>query len=382
MHSRVVIHRRDSSASDSSYDSRHTYSTAATVYSDAHSDHHCYKVDNPTVLKHPYSVQSHYAEPYYCDQESFYSDPEEVSSVGTYASTVASDEDLDEDEEKYGPYDEPEYVEDAYVSSAVPSTPSEFAQFFPSKRRLNVRHDDSVDGNMNLRVDTEVHTTEGRPVDLTLFYLRMHDLKNREFSLRRYCRDSGKEVCKSSRKYTKPSAKGRPTLQRSMSSALATLGLKSESKSSPASSSFSIKRHDSGYGSGSDDDDDPRLGPSPSTECRTSLPIPTNTTKLEFSNYAHIDVKRRGTKSSKRYEFEYWGSQYAWKRVARKNGDKKEISYHLINTDAGVDVAHIIPDPMTPAEAQLERDAGGWVPPSSMWISDSKVLDRETDVAQ
>lgn len=382
MPSRPVTQRRDSYASESSDYSRHTYSTAPTVYSDAHSDDHYYKVDSGQKLNYP--VRSPYEEPYYCDQESFYSDPEELSSVGTYASTIASDEDLDdieEDDESYGSYGKLEYPEDAYVSKAVPSTPSEFAHFFPSKRRLNIRHDDSVDGNMNLRVDTEVHTTEGRAVDLTLFHLRMHDLKDREFSLRRYCRDSGREVCNSRRKYTKPAAKGRPALQRSMSSALATLGLKSENKLSPASSSFSFKRQDSGYGSGSEDDS-PKSGHSLSKPRNTSLPIPTNTTKLDFSNYAHVDVKRRGTKSSKRYEFEYWGSQYAWKRVVRREGNTKEISYHLQNTDTGTKVAHIIPDPMTPVEAQAEKEAGGWVPPSSMWISDNKVLGGETDVAE
>ncbi|RAL65797.1 hypothetical protein DID88_005462 [Monilinia fructigena] len=61
---------------------------------------------------------------------------------------------------------------------------------------------------------------------------------------------------------------------------------------------------------------------------------PTNTTKLEFSNYAQIDVKRRGTKALKRYEFEYWGHSYSWKRVMEKDGEGKAISYHLFKEDS------------------------------------------------
>jgi len=297
--------------------------------------------------------------------------------VETYASTVASFEDLDESE--YPPYEEPQYQHEPYIPTALPSSSADFADFFPSTRRMCIRHDDTTDGNMNLRIDTETQTTSGRRVDLTLFHLRMHDLKSREFSLRRYCRDSGREVCHSSRKYIKPASETRPALQRSMSNALASLGFKFDNRSFTAAS---LKRTDSGYGSDSDGEDEADLSKfSPKSSRTSGIPLPTNTTNLQFSNYAHVDIKRRGAKSSKRYEFEYWGTTYTWKRVAKKTGDSKEISYHLYNTETSLPIAHIVPAPMTPSERLEESAKGGWIPPSSMWISDEKKISRFTDVA-
>ena len=231
---------------------------------------------------------------------------------------------------------------------------------------------------MNLQVYTDEPQVDGKKMDLTLFHLRMHDLKNRQFSLRRYCRDSGREVCHSSRKYTKPAAV-RPGLQRSMSNALNSLRSKSDSHSNPISS---IKRVDSGYGSLSEEDVDLEeevQSPKP----RSSIPMPTNTTHLEFSNYSHVDVKRRGAKSSKRYEFEYWGEEYTWKRVCRRSGSTKEISYHLIKVGTTVTIAHIAPIMLTPAETEDEEAKGGWIPPCTLRISDQKISSRKmTDLAE
>ena len=166
-----------------------------------------------------------------------------------------------------------------------------------------------------------------------------------------------------------------------MSNALASLRSKSDNRMATVSS---LKRSDSGYDSMSDDGGDDvkpcKFGCRASSKGGT-LPLPTNTTKIEFSNYAHVDLKRRGTKSSKRYEFEYWGEAFAWKRSAKKVGKAKEISYHLYNTETLVSVAHIVPIPMTPAEACEEERKGGWVPPCSMWISDGRILQASTDVA-
>ncbi|KAL8957336.1 MAG: hypothetical protein Q9193_005364 [Seirophora villosa] len=290
------------------------------------------------------------------------------------ARSIDTFEDLDDE---VPPFDVPEDYHEPLPSTAVPSTPQEFAECFPSGRKLFIRHDDStLDGNMNLRVDTEIREPGSQRLDLTLFHLRMHDLKNREFSLRRYCRDSGREVCHSSRKYTKPAAISRPSLQRSMSSALSSLRGKSDSKSITKAS---LQRQDSGYDSMSDDDvETEAVKQSPKGR---SIPLPTNTTQLEFSNYAHLDVKRRGTKTSKRYEFEYWGTKYVWKRVAVRMGLFKEVSFHLVNTDSAATVAHIVPATMTTAETQEEEAKGGWVPPCLMWISDAKILNGLSDVA-
>lgn len=374
MPSRVITTRRgSSSSSECSGDSDRSCSTAPTFYS-----------VRPALKRHQTDIPAYkpdYAHDYPHDVEwndSFYGRSDGRSSVETYASTVASEEELADD---YPSYQEPEFVSKPYSSTAVPSTPLEFAGYFPSTRRMCIKHDDTVDGNMNLRIDTEKHTSNGRKVDLTLFHLRMHDLKNRDFSLRRYCRESGREVCHSSRKYTKPASERRPGLQSSMSNALASLRSKSETKTSTIAS---LKRQDSGYDSMSEEEDDfdSRQSSLSLTSKSNSIPLPTNTTNLEFSNYAHVDLKRRGAKSSKRYEFEYWGSTYTWRRVVKKNATSKDVSYLLYNPETFSPIAHIVPTPMTPSEAKAEATKGGWVPPCSMWISDERTLSGSTDVAE
>ena len=355
---------QSSSSSEYSDSSDHSRSTAPTVHS-----------DRPTFRKVYHTEPASYASNDW--DETYFEDPYGRASVDTYASTVASEDELPED---CLAYEDSDYQQEIYPTTAVASTPPDFADFFPSTRRLCIKHDDATpDGNMNLRVDTEVQTSKGRAIDLTLFHLRMYDLKTRDFSLRRYCRDSGREVCHSTRKYTKPATGKRPALQRSMSHALSGFRSKSDSRSP---SHASLKRQDSGYDSEHDEDDDELQNKMPPSRAASSIPLPTNTTKLEFSNYAHIDVKRRGAKTSKRYEFEYWGTKYAWKRISQRDGTGKEISYHLINLETSAPVAHIVPTPLTPAEQQDEEAKGGWVRPCSMWISDDSILSGLTDVAE
>lgn len=346
------------SGSDSGYSdlSDHTESTAPTVYSSRRpSLKHCETAALP-YIGNPWA-------------ESRYDDVDPRVSVETYASTVASEEDFDDD---LDPFDVPEYEDESLGGiTAVPSTPPHFAEYFPSTRRLNIKHDDAtLDGNMNLRVDTEIRGSEGRRVDLTLFHLRMHDLKNREFSLRRYCRDSGREVCHSSRKYSKPATPRRPGLQRSMSNALSTFRSKSENKTTTITS---LQRSDSGYETCSDEELNIEAA-NPHPKGHDTLALPTNTTRLEFSNYAHVDVKRRGAKSSKRYEYEYWGTNYAWRRTASRTGSFREVSFHLIDTKTSNIIAHIVPAALTVAESREEEAKGGWVPPCSLWISDERIL--------
>lgn len=298
------------------------------------------------------------------------SELDDRASIATYTSTIPSEEDFEEEDL----FSVPDYEDERFSSTAIPSTAADFAAHFPSTRRLNIKHDDAtLDGNMNLRIDTEIKDSEGHPVDLTLFHLRMHDLKNREFSLRRYCRDSGREVCHSSRKPSK-----KPGLQRSMSDRLSSLRTKSEAKTFTHQG---LKRNDSGYGSLFGDElDEESVRESPKTT--SPIPLLSNTIHLEFSNYAHVDIARRGIKSSKRYEFEYWGTQYAWKRLVSRTGSSKETSYHLVDMVSSRPIAHIVPSPMTKTEAQEEEEMGGWVPPCSMWISDERITQGLTDVAE
>ncbi|KUI55077.1 hypothetical protein VP1G_02421 [Cytospora mali] len=312
------------------------------------------------------------------------------SSVDTYASTDASDEDLplerEEDLIRDHEYDYipplPSYRHEPTEQNIRPSTPKDFAQLFPSRNRLSIRHDDfTSDGNMNLRVDTEVPGR--RKTAVQLFHLRMYDLARREFSLRRYCRDSGREVCNSKRKYVDPTSADRPNLQRSVSSAMKAMAKPQSRRSNSSSSSTKEKRPSTSH-SYETNAEVATLSPrSAEIDYRKPQPLqPTNTIKLEFSNYAGVEVERKGQKSknNKRYEFKWWGHNYAWKRVVEKHLDGV-VSFHLIRDGESTPVAHIVPETRSPNQVEADEAAGGWVPPCYMWINDSSVLQAVTDVA-
>lgn len=359
--------------SDESQESR---STAPTHYSSSPrpSMQHA-ATDRPVYLKHQYEFDASPSTTY-CSR----------ASTETYASTTASSEELYEDPQlEDSEYELPEYRE-VVETDLRPSNPSDFAKFFPTTKRMYIRHDDTTpDGNMNLRVDT----TTGKSGTVQLFHLRMHDLKKREFSLRRYERSSGREVCHSTRKYSKPAVERRPALTKSVSNAFASIrrpefkrtesGASQHSHKSSKSYSTPSQRQDSGYGS---EDEEDEIDYFMNEKKSKQIPIPTNTTKLEFSNYAQVEVKRRGAKSSKRYDFEYWGYTYTWKRVTEKDGQGKAVSYNLYKGDSGRAVAHIVPELRSPSQIREEEMAGGWVPPCSMWISDKNLLEAVTDVCE
>ncbi len=258
-----------------------------------------------------------------------------------------------------------------YHSDAIASTPKDFAQFFPSHRRLSIHHDDAtVDGNMNLRVDIPPSTRYQRP--MTLFHLRMRDLRTRDFSLRRYCRDSGREVCHSIRQIQKPTSARRPTFQRPFTDAISHFRHKRHTSSTLSSLNAG---HGAMFG-----EPEARSYDNPSDETQT--PSSTNIVKLEFGNYAHVDIKRRGAGSQRRYCFEYWGLNYAWKRQVRRDGDFVEVSYHLVRDDKASPIAYIVPAPLTTEQFREEELRGGWIPPCSMWICDDKVISGSPDVAE
>jgi len=297
------------------------------------------------------------------------------TSVDTYASSSEEELELEDD---YPEYEVPAYTQEVMPTDAIPTTPKDFSDLFPSSRKLYIRHDDStLDGNMNLRVDTQAGTSSGTKQNFILFHLRMHDLRNREFSLRRYCRESGREVCHSIRKYQKSPADKMPALQKSFSSVFATLRHKTDARPSTASG---LKRSDSGYDSlhGIDEDGE-RVEQASHLKNHSSLP--TNTIKLEFSNYAHVDVKRRGARSHKRYLFEYWGMNYTWRRLSKRDGDTEMVSYHLFAGDSDQKLACIVPMRLTPAQAREETARGGWIPPCYMRICDEKLTKAGQDVS-
>lgn len=313
----------------------------------------------------------------------YYSKPYNVSPATTYyprSSTEtylsgASEENLYLEPEVYDhEYDVPELRVRGDVSVDLrPSTPQDFAELLAHSKRMYIRHDDTTyDGNMNLRVDIE-DPCGGPRANIQLFHMRMHDLRKREFSLRRYERASGREICHSSRKYKTPSER-KPGLSRSMSNAFAKFKRSNSGSSTNSALARPVRRQDSGYGSSQDDDEEGEA-------TKPADQVPTNTVKLEFSNYAVVEVKRRGAKSSKRYEFEYWGHTYTWKRVIEQDGEGKAVSYHLHKDDGNV-VAHIVPEMRSPFQVRADAIAGGWVPPCSMWVSDQSILEASTDVAE
>lgn len=334
-----------------------------------------------------------------CSAPFYAEDPR--NSTSTYASTVSSEEDFSKEEEEqqhiHQPPPPPQYEvvterQEVYASSAIPSNPATFADLFPSGRRLLIHHDDStLDGNMNLRVDTLLSRRDRRsPLqEVTLFHLRMYDLHSRNFSFRRYCRDSGREVCHS-RRLTHTSQSQLPSLRRSWSSVLNSLRPGSSDRHSAtgfwghhnSNNHNNKKKHQSLPKSSPlqdilNDDDDSSI-----TESEGKIEKLTDTILFEFCNYAHVELSRVGVKPSKRYEFEYWGAKYQWRRETRKEGDTKEISYHLVNLETSRTVAWLVPEILTPMERMEEQEKGGWVPKSSMWISDSSVYERMSDIAE
>lgn len=297
-----------------------------------------------------------------------------AESIYTYASSVSSD-----DEDLEPPV---EVVRERYVkvpSVALPSNPPTFGELFPSTTRLVIKHDDStLDGNMNLQVNTFISEPRERQCEVTLYHFRMYNLHNRKFSFRRYCRDSGREVCHTSRKRQHPKNEALTAIQRPLGSALSNF-LPNTTRGS--SLSTALKRRDSGYKSGLEEADSITGRQASMDSSISSKPSPsTNTILLEFSNYAHVDVKRRGSKS--RYAFEYWGAKYQWKKSVWKEGDTKETCYDLYHSERAQPVAHIMPDQLSSTEALTERRRGGWIPPSSMWISDPSVYKGMKDVAE
>ncbi|KAL5594164.1 hypothetical protein BROUX41_001209 [Berkeleyomyces rouxiae] len=336
------------------------------------------------------------------------------SSTETFASTVASSLDDDcNDHTAYARdanpdpnYEIPQlhpYTHDVVDHTVRPSNPADFARLFPSMNRLHICHDDFTDdGNMNLRVTTDA-TYRNRRISMQLFHLRMYDLARRDFSLRRYCRDSGREVCSIKRHYLK-----RPTnetklsvssvlrknfsLRRSHQSQAAdghqpaigqahvplccgTAG----SRDSQASNSHQSSSSSSGSSTTSSLSE--LSSAASSVSARPQRPLATDTVKLEFSNYARVDVTRQSSRSFFHYDFDWWGNHYSWHRVTDEQNMPGVVSFHLYRNADPVPLAHLVPETRSPNQVTADEDANGWVPPCHMWISDKSILNELTDHA-
>jgi len=311
----------------------------------------------------------------YFDDRHFQDSP--TSSVQSFTSTLVDEEEVDEPTIASQLPECPDRVRES--SSAIAATPSDFSYLFPSDLKMLVHHDDSTDdGNMNLRVDTKVKI-DGQHSDMTLFHLRLQDLRNREFSLRRYCRDSGREVCHTTCKQQIKATGKRPGFSRSLSNALSNMRSPSGSKTPTG---ISLSRNDSGIGSThSGDSDSNRLSHSSTDNGKPLEPPLTETIRLEFSNYAQTGVKRTGAKGNKRYDFEYWDVHYSWRRVVRRNNGISRVSFHLTKNGNDSRLAHITPVELDPEEIEAETERGGWIPPCRMWISDKTILGAQKDLS-
>lgn len=269
---------------------------------------------------------------------------------------------------------------------------------------------------MNLRIDTEIQRNPHNKDDvetITLFHLRMHDLRSRSFSLRRYHRDSGREVCHCIRKSSQQAAvvnglaKPRPTLQQSMSHALRSLRSKSEQKGGlPALATGGLRREDSGYASLHEREQNLRPKSAGSVSASASLVVPKalreprgkdGVVKLDFANYAQMEIRPRGKGGKNaRWEFEYWGVGYAWRRDAGAgvsfrlvsvgngggNGGSRNGGGGKAGDGAGV-LAYMVALPLSAEQRERERAMGGWVPGCKLWIADEEVLEGEKkDVAE
>lgn len=267
------------------------------------------------------------------------------------------------------------------------STPESFARWFPSNETLFVQHDDKLtSGKMCLNVLTA--TDQGFGPLLQLFYLQMYDLKKRSFSLRRYSRDSGLEVCHTSRIYKKATG-ARPRIRRSINSSITSMRnfSRGSSRSSQTSAQSSQSEHEySNYSSESavnEDENEAQVKTSfQQTVGDTLFEQSSNQISLEFSNYANILLSRKAFGARKSYDFEYWGTAYQWKRQKKSQSLGKNRSYNLYRGQSDLVVAHITLQDLSWSQTDEEEEMGGWVPPIWMRITDPSILseNNSTDI--
>ncbi|KIW66769.1 hypothetical protein PV04_06064 [Phialophora macrospora] len=347
---------RSSTKSSRSIQSSHTQYTNLTSYS-----------DTKAIVKHCERYEEREIVDDSDDSSSEQEDPR--ASTATYASTVASEPESDTSK---APSLRPLMRHICYEPDALATSPAEFGELFPSTRRILIQHDDTThDGNLNLRLDTELTVSRGHKVKLTLFHLRMYDLAERQFSLRRYQRQSGREVCNSKRKYLKPVAKSSssPSARRSLTSTLTKMNLKTlKSKPRPTTAQE--------LGEDEESDDDLNFL---ATQAEVKATIPTDSVKIEFSNYAQVQLDRAKRGESK-YDFEYWGERYSWRRNVYRDESELVFSFELVKLASGACIAHITPDKLSLRQARQEAAQGSWVPPCSMRLTEKDISNDLGDV--
>jgi NACalpha-BTF3-like transcription factor len=360
---------KDSSTSESSTSDRSSSKSTRSVQS-SHSQYTnitSYSETTKPVVKHHELLEDFevFDEPDELDGD--LEDPR--ASTLTYASTTPS-----EHQAESSPSSSfwPSMRSVCYEPEALATTPAEFGELFPSTRRILIQHDDTTpDGNLNLRVDTELAVSKGHKVKLTLFHLRMYDLAERQFSLRRYQRQSGREVCNSKRKYLKPAPEpsATPSRRRSLTSTLTKINLRNLKSRPRPKREPEVEEEE-----GSDEDVDLIA-----SQAEVKATIPTDTIKIEFSNYAQVEFGRT-KKVDGKYDFEYWGERYSWRRHVYRDEMDVVFSFELVDLSSGVCIAHITPDKLSQRQSRQEAAQGSWVPPCSMRLTDKGISNDLGDV--
>ena len=107
--------------------------------------------------------------------------------------------------------------------------------------------------------------------------------------------------------------------------------------------------------------------------------IPTDAVRIEFSNYAQVELGR-SKRAEHKYDFEYWGTRYSWRRSVYRDESDVVFSFELVNVSSGVCIAHITPDKLSQRQSRQEAAQGSWVPPCSMRLTEKNVSNDLGDV--
>ncbi|KAF2185339.1 hypothetical protein K469DRAFT_166355 [Zopfia rhizophila CBS 207.26] len=251
---------------------------------------------------------------------------------------------------------------------------------------------------MNLRILLPTKLERSRPMYMSLFHLRMHDLRKRDISFRRYCRDSGREVCHTSFRFIKVAqrkSRSRTIIRRSSSNPFKSRYTSSryndseslqinQSRGSMSSIKSWIGRRNSRSSRTSNaSESDNNWDPEDETVDVAGDQVAENKKILEFSNYAHVEVTRRGYRSKKRHMIEYWDDSFTWKRKMDKRGkdvaDCRWHSFQLHRREQKEPIAYIEPE-VNDGITKKEAESGGWVPPCAMRILDEKSFNTLSDI--
>lgn len=340
-----------------------------------------------------------------------------VKSWETYASTSDDDESIQErllvyearqDIPSEGDISEHSSWESPWKATPQPSRPSTFGDLYPLTRKIYIQHDDTTtDGNMNIQIFT---SSPGRDKGAqeayyqSIFHLRMHNLWERDFSLRRYCRDSGREVCHMMMRRRRPSPPTtRSTLLDFFTSRSSSFARPPEPdvhdsrppQSARSSMSSWFKRRSSRSsqvsGRGAESGDESGVEGTADVQSVSATRASSDVIKLEFSNYAHVSLVKRGRRSRKRYTFKWWGQEYAWRRECIERHGKKDrascsdhafLLCHNKGKKKNEVLAQIVPIKRDEEALALEAERGGWVPRAEMRILHADIIQSDVDIAE